>query len=127
MEYEQVQFPDGSVASAHDVALCLVQLRRWAGDLTTAGVVFEACHDVLVGMEPDDVPQQPYQQLLIAAGYLQVAPGGGLIYDPILVRVLHALQQQGDVYHRLRQRLFAGIPADGCITLQLEDVGGRDE
>jgi hypothetical protein len=126
MEYEQVLFPDGSVASALDVALCLVQLRRWAADLTTAGVVFEAFHDVLVGMEPADAPLHPYQQMLIAAGYLQVAPNGEVVYDPVLVQVLHTLQQQGDVYHRLRQLLFVGVPGDGCITLQLVDVGGRD-
>ena len=49
MEYEAVRFGDGSVAPALAVAECLVQLRSWAADLATAGIVFEALHDVLVG------------------------------------------------------------------------------
>jgi hypothetical protein len=60
MEYEAVRFGDGSVAPALAVAECLVQLRSWAADLTTAGIVFEALHDVLVGIDSVDAARQPY-------------------------------------------------------------------
>jgi hypothetical protein len=126
MEYEAVRFADGSVAPALAVAECLVQLRTWAADLATAGIVFEALHDVLVGMKPVDAVEQPYQQVLRAAGYLVDAGTAGLVYAPLMVQVLQELQRQGDVYHRYRRRVFGGMTAEGLIALQLEGVGGRD-
>ena len=126
MEYEAVRFGDGSVAPALAVAECLVQLRTWAADLATAGIVFEALHDVLVGMEPVDAVEQPYQQVLCEAGYLVDTGTAGLVYAPLMVQVLQELQRQGDVYHRYRRRVFGGMTAEGLIALQLEGVGGRD-
>jgi hypothetical protein len=126
MEYEAVRFADGSVAPALAVAECLVQLRTWAADLATAGIVFEALHDVLVGMKPVDAVEQPYQQVLRAAGYLVDAGTAGLVYAPLMVQLLQELQRQGDVYHRYRRRVFGGMTAEGLIALQLEEVGGRD-
>ncbi len=126
MEYEAVRFGDGSVAPALAVAECLVQLRTWAADLATAGIVFEALHDVLVGMDPVDAARQPYHQMLCEAGYLVDAGTAGLVYAPLLVQVLQELQRQGDVYHRYRRRVFGGMTAEGLIAVQLEGVGGRD-
>lgn len=126
MEYEAVRFGDGSVAPALAVAECLVQLRSWAADLATAGIVFVALHDVHVRMDPVDPAPHPYHQVLCEAGYLVDLGTAGLVYAPHLVQVLQELQRQGDVYHRYRRRLFGGMTAEGLIAVQLEGGGGRD-
>ncbi|MFM2033335.1 MAG: hypothetical protein RLZZ297_2100 [Chloroflexota bacterium] len=100
-------------AEKYLVAAILVQLRTWVRAHETAGYVYEAMHDVLVGQEIGDGTGLPYQTALVAAGYARVGDDDRLVYDSLFVCVVQRLQAEGDVYHQLRRRLFAGkLPAE---------------